>query len=375
MFFTVPGFGPHDHRVVGVVAAAEVVEDREHDREHDRLFHTDGDHDESGERGHRELVASNPEDLAHATDVDELDPDDMNTTDDSTALGMYWSGLVKNSRTSRTMTEVVSMATWLRPPAPSTIWVLVGLPLTTKVPESRRPTLARPSPSRSTFSSNASSYFAAYARDVAALWARITMKIANAVGSSSVNWGPRDPGGGDAEVGQAAGHLAERGHSVVGAEIERFAHDDGAHDRDQCTGDPRVDRLGSEDHHDHRHRHPDGGGVGVADVAQRLHELLDGAARASSHLVKVGVGYPEHPADLPEGNLDADAGEEADEHAAGEEVGDEPQLHGSGEDEDDPRHDREPSRECDVLRTRDGREAASPAARIAALAESAPTTR
>lgn len=49
------------------------------------------------------------------------------------------------------------MATWLRPPAPSTIWLLVGLPLTTKVPVSPADTLARARPSRSTFSSNCSS--------------------------------------------------------------------------------------------------------------------------------------------------------------------------------------------------------------------------
>ena len=63
-----------------------------------------------------------------------------NTTDERTAAGMYWIGAVRNSNTIKTMTPVVSCATWLRPPAPSTICVLVGLPLTTKVPE--RPAIA-----------------------------------------------------------------------------------------------------------------------------------------------------------------------------------------------------------------------------------------
>ena len=83
------------------------------------------------------------------------------TTDASTALGMYCSGLVRNSSTMSTMTAVVRLETWLRPPAPSTIWVLVGLPLTTKVPDRPAEALASPRPTRSTFSSKGSSYFAA----------------------------------------------------------------------------------------------------------------------------------------------------------------------------------------------------------------------
>ena len=83
------------------------------------------------------------------------------TTEASTALGMYCSGSVRKSSTISTMPAVVSCASWLLPPAPSTIWVLVGLPLTTKVPESPAEAFARPSPTRSTFSSKGSSYFAA----------------------------------------------------------------------------------------------------------------------------------------------------------------------------------------------------------------------
>ena len=84
-----------------------------------------------------------------------------NTTEASTAVGMYCSGLVRKSSTMSTITAVVRLATWLLPPAPSTIWVLVGLPLTTKVPDRPALALARPRPTRSTFSSNGSSYFAA----------------------------------------------------------------------------------------------------------------------------------------------------------------------------------------------------------------------
>src|SRR5947199_8182377 len=84
----------------------------------------------------------------------------------------------------RTSTAVVSCEIWLRPPAPSTIWVLVGLPFTTNVPDKPAPTLARVSPTRSLFSLKRSLYLAAYALDVAALWARMTRKQEKAVGMS-----------------------------------------------------------------------------------------------------------------------------------------------------------------------------------------------
>ena len=74
---------------------------------------------------------------------------------------MYDSGTVRNSRTTTTTAAVVSCASWLLPPALSTISVFVGLPLTTNVPEMPAPTLARPSPTRSTFSSKLSPYLIA----------------------------------------------------------------------------------------------------------------------------------------------------------------------------------------------------------------------
>ena len=79
----------------------------------------------------------------------------------------------------------MSCETWLRPPPLSTISVLVGLPLTTKVPVIPAPMFAMPRPTRSTFSLKLSPYFMAYARDVAALWARITITSETTVGSSA----------------------------------------------------------------------------------------------------------------------------------------------------------------------------------------------
>ena len=94
----------------------------------------------------------------------------------------------------------MSCETWLRPPPLSTISVLVGLPFTTNVPVMPAPMFAMPRPTRSTFSSKLSPYFMAYARDVAALWARITMTSEITVGSSATTF---------AEVMTSVGRLSE----------------------------------------------------------------------------------------------------------------------------------------------------------------------
>ena len=83
------------------------------------------------------------------------------TTAARTAFGMYCRAGVRKSRTSATNPPATSCESWVLPPAPSTIWVLVGLPLTTNVPLSPAPRLATESPTRSTFSLKLSSYLAA----------------------------------------------------------------------------------------------------------------------------------------------------------------------------------------------------------------------
>src|SRR6476620_9069108 len=165
-----------------------------------------------------------------------------NTTVESTASGMYWSGLVRNSSTTSTTPAQVSDASWLRPPAPSTICVLVGLPLTTKVPDTPAAALARPRPTRSTSSLNRSPYLAAKAREVAALWARITMKIEN-LGLPDVNrrvGAPVDVR--QPQVGQAAGHVSEHRHAVA-LEVEHLAEDDRADHGDQRARHHLLDVL------------------------------------------------------------------------------------------------------------------------------------
>ncbi len=94
----------------------------------------------------------------------------------STALGMSVRPPVRNSRTTRTTTDIVMLATCVLPCWPSRIWVLVGLPLTTKVPLSPAATFAPLSPMRSWLTSTRSPCRDAKLLDVAALWAMMRTK-------------------------------------------------------------------------------------------------------------------------------------------------------------------------------------------------------
>ena len=73
------------------------------------------------------------------------------------------------------------LATWVRPFCSSRIWVLVGLPFTTKVPVSPAAKLAPLRPTMSRFTSTRWLCFMAKLRDVAALWAMIRTKQENAI--------------------------------------------------------------------------------------------------------------------------------------------------------------------------------------------------
>ena len=84
-----------------------------------------------------------------------------NTTAASAASGSPPSRPVATAHTTPTTTTAASCATWLRPPAPTTICVFVGLPLTTNVPVTAAARLAPPSARRSASVSTCSSNRAA----------------------------------------------------------------------------------------------------------------------------------------------------------------------------------------------------------------------
>ena len=104
-----------------------------------------------------------------------------NTIAASTAFGMSVSSPVRNRTTTRTTSDMVMLATWVRPFCSSRIWVLVGLPLTTKVPVSPAARLAPLRPTMSRFTSTRWPCFIAKLRDVAALWAMISTKQDTAI--------------------------------------------------------------------------------------------------------------------------------------------------------------------------------------------------
>ena len=109
----------------------------------------------------------------------------MNTMPASVASGMLVSRLVRNSANSRTTADMVMFDTCDRPPFSSRIWVLVGLPLTTKVPESPAAKSAADSPTMSRLMSTRSPCLAAKLREVAALWATIRTKQEKATPNTS----------------------------------------------------------------------------------------------------------------------------------------------------------------------------------------------
>ena len=83
----------------------------------------------------------------------------------------------------------------------------------------------------------------------------------------------------------------------------------------------------------------------------------------------------EHPRDLADGDLDADAGEEADEHRAREEVREEPKADEPGDEQDRGGDQRQDPARATYCGEPVAANPARPAAMIAAVAESAPTTR
>ena len=107
-----------------------------------------------------------------------------NTIAARTAFGMSVSRPVRNSTTTRTTSDMVMFATWVRPFCSSRIWVLVGLPFTTNVPVSPAAKLAALSPTMSRLMSTRWLCRMAKLREVAALWAMISTKQENAIPST-----------------------------------------------------------------------------------------------------------------------------------------------------------------------------------------------
>ena len=147
-----------DDRVRRVVVAPDVIEQGQDDGEEDPLLNATtttvvADAMTYSSRRRRRISFMAPI-LTSLTPM-------RKTTAESTAFGMYCSGLVRNSRTIPTVIAIVSIATCVLLCASSAISVLVGLPLTGNVPLNPAATLATLSPTRSLFSTKCSWYLMA----------------------------------------------------------------------------------------------------------------------------------------------------------------------------------------------------------------------
>ena len=129
-------------------------------------------------------------------------------------------------------------------------------------------------------------------------------------------------------------------------EVEHVAQDDHPDDRDERAGDLLVDAPQAHDDGQDGDRHGQGGqtGLTVRDRLERVAELLEGRAAA--------LADAEQPAELAERHLDADAGQEADEDAVREEVGDEPEPQKASGDHEHAAHESRESSHRDPLRGR-----------------------
>jgi len=101
----------------------------------------------------------------------------------------------------------------------------------------------------------------------------------------------------------------------MAGQVRGPAHADGGDHRDQQARDPGVDPANGEHDRDDRDRHHDVPPVHVREHADGVHEL--------AHGLPARGGDPEHVGQLRDRYLDAGAGQEPDQHGAGQEVGQE----------------------------------------------------
>ena len=154
----------------------------------------------------------------------------------------------------------------------------------------------------------------------------------------------------EADVRQPAGHWAEDG-DVVRCEVEDPAERDHADHRDKAAGN-RLDRPREHDQDcQHRGGHERRLPRELADVPQREPELAHVAAQQSARVDGLRRDS-EHPADLAHRHLNADAGQEADEDGAREEVGEEAEPGDPSDEEEGRCEQRAEARERDPLRRR-----------------------
>ena len=225
---------------------------------------------------------------------------------------------------------MVALATWVLPFCSSRICVLVGLPLTTKVPLRPAAMLAPLRPTMSRLTSTRWPCRVAKLREVAALWAMMRTKHEKATPSScgtSDQPTPRAVRSAGSRPASAR-RSPPRATRPAGCEARMI-------DRMTATIAPGTfgtKRLKPRMIASVPRAKASVGQAGVAQMGQRRPLLLEPAA--------LSLGDPEHVGQLAGEDLDAHAGEEADQHRGGQEVAEEPQPQQSGEHEQDAAHER-----------------------------------
>ncbi len=126
-------------------------------------------------------------------------------------------------------------------------------------------------------------------------------------------------------MGHAPRHRSEN-RDVVRRQVHHLAHDDGGDDREQGAGHLGGKTPHRDDDHDDGERDQGGGALHMTERTQRVDELDHGSAARR--------GHAEHLRQLAHGDLDADAGQEAEQDGARQEVRQEPEPH-------DPREHQE----------------------------------
>ena len=137
-----------DDRRVRPIALPHVVEQREHDRRNDSLFDAKEQHDGRDGQCDDILVPAFFADFGQFAKLDQLHADHEHDCREH-GIGQETERLRQEEQNQSTVAAVASWAIWLRPPAVSTMAVLVGLPLTTNVPLSPAARLAAARPTRS----------------------------------------------------------------------------------------------------------------------------------------------------------------------------------------------------------------------------------
>ena len=202
-----------------------------------------------------------------------------NTTEASTAFGMYWSGLVRNSRTMMVMAPV---ATWASSAAATGAVDHLGLGGAAVHGERAREAGGH--------AGQAETDEVGVLAERLVVLRRVGARCGRALGQDEhedgeggghqlADLGQRDALG-EAEIGEATRHRAEGGHTVS-REIGCLADHHRADDRDQRAGNLRGELLAAEDDRDHRQRDAQRRHAGVGDVFDGAPQLLEAATLRS----------------------------------------------------------------------------------------------